>query len=516
MSFMRKWIQKSLALLLTLALLIPGSVLAADAEEETGITKEAASFGTDVGMYSMIGNASAVTVSYSVTYHQSEARSMLDMVNEFRTGEDAWVWNADSSAKTEAAGTLGELTYDYELEQIAMQRAAEIALSFSHTRPDGENYTTAGTDEGYWGLHAENIAAGYDSASGAFDSLKEEENEYEGQGNRRNMLSGTSAAIGIGCVEYNGTYYWAQEFSTQVGSDASTEANDRETTVSAKVDGALVSEAALSVSPEKCVLSIGGSKAAPVISGTIALSDAWPGSACSISNVAADWSSLDNSIVSVWSGNATGIKAGDTTLTADVFGESFRVPVSVNSIGDAKITLSKKSYAYDGSEKKPGVTVEFESETLTKDTDYTVSYSDNTEVGTAKVTVAGKGNYVGSKEVTFKIKKAKQKLTAKAKSKSLVSGNTTTISASGKGEITYSSSDKKIATVDSSGKVTAKSPGKVTITVQAAGDDHYKSAKKKIKITVKAKTTTSKSTGSYKSSKSAKYYQYKKAAKWKK
>ena len=39
------------------------------------------------------------TVYVNVTYGQTEARSMLDMVNEFRTGDEAWAWNEDNSEK---------------------------------------------------------------------------------------------------------------------------------------------------------------------------------------------------------------------------------------------------------------------------------------------------------------------------------------------------------------------------------------------------------------------------------
>ena len=41
--------------------------------------------------------------------------------------------------------------------------------------------------------------------------------------------------------------------------------------------------------------------------------------------------------------------------------------------------------------------------TLVKDTDYTLSYSNNTNVGTATITATGKGNFTGTKNVTFKI-----------------------------------------------------------------------------------------------------------------
>lgn len=40
-------------------------------------------------------------------------------------------------------------------------------------------------------------------------------------------------------------------------------------------------------------------------------------------------------------------------------------------------------------------------------TDYTVSYSNNMEVGSAKAVITGKGNYTGSVTKTFEIIKSK-------------------------------------------------------------------------------------------------------------
>ncbi len=177
-------------------------------------------------------------------------------------------------------------------------------------------------------------------------------------------------------------------------------------------------------------------------------------------------------------------------------------------MSDCNISLSKSEYTYDGKAKEPVVTVAFRDKTLVSGTDYEVSYSNNKNVGTAIVTITGKGNYTGTVNKNFTINKASQTLTAKAKKTSLVNGKTTTISASGKGAITYSSSNKKIATVSSSGKVTAKSPGKVTITVKAAGNNNYKSASKKIKIKVNPKATSIKSAKNSKSKKAT--------VKWKK
>ena len=68
--------------------------------------------------------------------------------------------------------------------------------------------------------------------------------------------------------------------------------------------------------------------------------------------------------------------------------------------------LSVTSYIYDGKAKTPGVTVKDGTKTLVNGTDYTVKYSNNVNVGTATVTVTGKGNYTGSKSTNFKINAA--------------------------------------------------------------------------------------------------------------
>lgn len=64
------------------------------------------------------------------------ARSMLSAINDFRTSGKAWYWNKDNSTKTQNI-KVSELTYDYNLEQVALQRAYEIAIFFDHSRPGG-------------------------------------------------------------------------------------------------------------------------------------------------------------------------------------------------------------------------------------------------------------------------------------------------------------------------------------------------------------------------------------------
>ena len=92
--------------------------------------------------------------------------------------------------------------------------------------------------------------------------------------------------------------------------------------------------------------------------------------------------------------------------------ETAEIPaLSRISISKASVTLSTSTYAYDGKAKTPYVTVKVGGKTLKKDTDYTVSYSNNTKVGTAKVTITGKGNYTGSVSKTYSIKNNFKKAT---------------------------------------------------------------------------------------------------------
>lgn len=68
------------------------------------------------------------------------------------------------------------------------------------------------------------------------------------------------------------------------------------------------------------------------------------------------------------------------------------------------------SVSFTGSNITPPVTVKAAGRTLTRGTDYTVSYSNNKNVGTSNVYVYGKGNYSGSLSAKFDIVPAKQQI----------------------------------------------------------------------------------------------------------
>ena len=106
-----------------------------------------------------------------------------------------------------------------------------------------------------------------------------------------------------------------------------------------------------------------------------------------------------------------GSKHKECTVCKKVL-ETAEIPaLSRISISKASVTLSTSTYAYDGKAKTPFVTVKVGGKTLKKDTDYTVSYSNNTKVGTATVKITGKGNYTGSVSKTYSIKNNFKKAT---------------------------------------------------------------------------------------------------------
>ena len=344
-------------------------------------------------------------VDIEVTYEQQSAREMLAYINEFRTGSDAWVWNK-YGAKVDI-NNLSALTYDYTLEQVAMQRAAEIAMHFDHTRPNGNSCFTAFPASGYTTI-GENIAAGQNTAWEAFTSWQETNEDYSGQGHRRNMLNENFNVIGIGHVVYNGVHYWTHALGyTANPNTTQTAAASGAQTVTVVVDSSQIVGTTLqhTASPASVTLRPGETAAVPTVTTTFRMAETWPSSAKVTTTSTPAWTVGNTGVAAIAGGQLKGVALGSTTLQSTVNGTTVSVPVTVVpfSLQDAQVSLSPTSVAYNGKAQTPAVTVIYNGKTLTKNTDYTVSYQQNTAVGTAKAIVTGQGNYNGVVERTFTI-----------------------------------------------------------------------------------------------------------------
>ena len=187
-----------------------------------------------------------------------------------------------------------------------------------------------------------------------------------------------------------------------------------------------------------------------------------------------------------------GSKHKECTVCKKVL-ETAEIPaLSRISISKASVTLSTSTYAYDGKAKTPSVTVKVGEKTLKKDTDYTVSYSNNTKVGTAKVTITGKGNYTGSVSKTYSIKNNFKKATISGISTKAFTGKNITQSITVKynGKTLKNGTDYTVSYSNNKkiGTATVKITGKGSYTGTIAKTFKINPAKQQIqKLTAKSK-----------------------------
>ena len=107
--------------------------------------------------------------------------------------------------------------------------------------------------------------------------------------------------------------------------------------------------------------------------------------------------------------------AGTATITITGKGNftgttSKTFSISARAMSDTSVT-NISSQTYTGNGISPLPTITYNNKTLKKDTDYTLSYSDNINAGTATITITGKGNFTGMTSTTFIItQKSAEKL----------------------------------------------------------------------------------------------------------
>ncbi len=262
-------------------------------------------------------------VTLEAEYHQTEARKMLSMLNDFRTSKsEAWAWNETDSEKvwynTSENNTLSPLEYDYDLEAIAMQRAAEIALSWGHERPNGQICTTATYGNGH--ANGENIAMGYPSVESVMWAWKEGDQPYEGQGHRRNMLQSGYRSFGAGYAVVNGVECWVQEFSFDAPQAETAIDRDGVKQVSVEIGDEYINTLDIDAGRKHFCVEKGKSLELPELKANLTLKKTQE----SVGKVAVhadhEWNIKDEEIAKIEDGTVVGVSEGATQLTVTVLG----------------------------------------------------------------------------------------------------------------------------------------------------------------------------------------------------
>lgn len=275
-----------------------------------------------------VSAASTLKFRMNTHFKQSEARSMLDYVNSFRTGSEAYYTN--STGGSTYLDNLKPYTYSYALEEIAMQRAAEIAIYWDHYRPDQTLCFTCSSSTGV-SSSCENLAAGTGTAYSTYMLLREDGEPYEYQGHRRAMLSSSYTTIGIACVEVGGVHYWVQEFGFG-DSVPYTDPLDGYKDVTINADTSFITSMTdLSINVKQDYIVNTVSEVSTEVGAVLKFNSSWPSE--SPRNVVFDvsWSSTDTSVLKVSSGNARALSVGSASLKATVWNQSLELPVSVVS-----------------------------------------------------------------------------------------------------------------------------------------------------------------------------------------
>ena len=257
-----------------------------------------------------------IPVNISVQYGQTEARTILNMINEMRTSDcDAWCW--DETNTVQVSYLSAALTYDYELEKLAMKRAAELVIRYDHTRPNNEGLSSIYKEENITDFQSagENIAIGYPSAQAVNTAWREDGEDYNGQGHRRNMLNPKFNCVGIGHVKYDGCDYWVEEFACRPSVNTTkTSAIDSQQTTAISLIKSKIKNIELCFDKDSYILKTG-----ETITPNIKTMINYLGGKAFAADIP-DISVTDSSIATYSNGKISGVKEGNTTLTASLYG----------------------------------------------------------------------------------------------------------------------------------------------------------------------------------------------------
>jgi hypothetical protein len=322
------------------------------------------------------------TVQLTGTDYYSKAYEMLELVNQERQ-----------------ALNLSPLVMDSELLTAAMQRAAECSVDFSHTRPNGSSWLSVHPE-----VSGENIAAGNSTAPETFKQWKNSPKHYQ------NMTNSSFQSIGIGCFRLANTYYWVQLFSRNTSVASSAPSVDPQVKASVQIVESVNNSYPVRFNPNRFP---DHTTEYEMLCGEcfllkpVRINPGWNARYCQFDADSFTWTSSDPSVASV---------SPDGTVTAHRTGSAnIVITPKVGSMSPVSLKiLTKKSLSgatihdipnqkYTGSLLSPLPVIYDGSTRLQENVDYTTTFSNNQNAGTATILIQGCGDYTGSISKTFQI-----------------------------------------------------------------------------------------------------------------
>lgn len=316
--------------------------------------------------------AATEIVEINVTYEGAQTQRLYQLMNAGRQ-------TVSSSA----------LTYDYTLESLASQRVAEIALDYTKSNSDVTSGKLAGEAVYCRTSDPATVYAAW-SKDTTIDAYMH--------------TNSNCNAVGISHGVYNGHDYWVALFASSASLVPNVNSY-KSLTKQVSLDAASITDRQITNVPTALTMNVGENYDLSKCRASIQVSGHYPsGEACPLDgdvNVTA----TDPSVVS-WNGKSlNALKAGTTTVTISCGGQTATATVTVTQPTIANATISAiPDQNYTGYAITPTVTVTLGGSTLVLNRDYNLTYTNNTNVGTAVVTVNGLGNYAGSsKTASFRI-----------------------------------------------------------------------------------------------------------------
>ena len=148
--------------------------------------------------------------------------------------------------------------------------------------------------------------------------------------------------------------------------------------------------------------------------GTVAVSGdktiARPGDEIALTNTPAEGYEFDSYSVKDADGKEVTVKDGKFTMPGSAVAVSAKFKKKMTNKDITEVAIDPITFT--GSALTPKPVVKDGGNTLKESVDYTLSYSSNTDAGTATVTITGIGDYSGTVTVTFDIEKADATMTA--------------------------------------------------------------------------------------------------------